>query len=199
MPEVYQISNIHGSKAYFTGFDYLLLNAKRNKEIYISEVERTFKLLLLSKSNIICPVSHLYTPLMFDFLTKNPFILERSLVIPAQRSNVTDPAEFLTNYEIGSKVKIDPEKKREMISFFEQYIPATVRWENTETMDRFKTNLVLALNNPQSILNSSFRNIDPQSIQRLTAVIMGVILKVATFFLSKVATYYAPKWSPNFA
>ncbi|WP_461789415.1 hypothetical protein [Pedobacter sp.] len=191
MPKVYQISDVQGSKAYFTGFDYLLLNSKRNKEVYISEIERTFKLLLLSKSNIVCPVSHLYTPQMFDFLSKNPFILEKSLVIPAQRSNVTDPMEFLTNYEVGSKTKIDSEKKREMISFFNQYIPATIRWESTETMDRFKTNLLIALNNPNSILNSSFKNIDQQSIQLLILAINDSE-RVNRYILQKAVS----KWSP---
>jgi len=152
------MNDLYGSKAYFTGFDYLIINSRKKKDKYIAEVERSFKILLLTKNHVICPLSHFYTPEMFRFLKRNLSILTEKLIVPAVGSHVRSPEEYLKAYEIGTKHNLPLPLKSEILSFYSEYLKNPVIWNSIGLMGDFKNSLLTALDSPDSILSTNLHH-----------------------------------------
>lgn len=85
-----------GARTYFTGFDsksYVIKDKVHQKKI----LERTLKVLLLTKNKIVFGASHLKNDLAIDLVHKEPILFEKGLIIPALKNELKGDLKRATN------------------------------------------------------------------------------------------------------
>ncbi len=78
-------NDLNGARVYFTGFDsqsYIT----QNKDERLNILQRTLKVLLLTKNKIVFGASHLKGDLAKEILEQAPFLFENNLLLPALRN-----------------------------------------------------------------------------------------------------------------
>jgi hypothetical protein len=80
------------------------------------------------------------------------------LIVPALRSNVANPEQFLESYEIGVGTRINSNQRQEIISFYDGYLNGAVKWESGSTIQQFKAFLLTALRNTDSVLYTNLKS-----------------------------------------
>jgi hypothetical protein len=68
-----------GPRAYFTNFDYRIVERTRNREKLRQDIERKLKILLLTKNTIVCAASHLTSEFAYQLFRENPILLNKGL------------------------------------------------------------------------------------------------------------------------
>lgn len=138
-----------GPRAYFTNFDHRIVSRTRNREILRLNIDRTLKILLLTKNTIVCAASHLTSEFTYRLFRENPILLNKGLIIPALRHDKSDISELF------AKKKIPKIKKDEMISFYKNEILKTVNWKLEENSAWFRNSFLLELKNDRSVLRKN--------------------------------------------
>lgn len=150
--------NFQGPRAYFTDFDYGIVQFKHHKEAYRREVERRLKIILLTKNTVVCAASHLTHEFAYDLFKDNPILLSENMIIPALRKD----KEHITDYLDDEKVK--GILKENMKGFYEDYVNRVVDWELVENTVWFRENLLKALNNERSVLRRNLINLPGEKL-----------------------------------
>jgi len=88
-------NKLNGPRAYFTDFDHEIIKRTKNKKLLEKNIERKLKVLLLTKSNIVCAASHLKSDFAYKFFKKNNILLEENLIYPALRNDVENIEYYL--------------------------------------------------------------------------------------------------------
>jgi len=78
----FNTESLSGARAYFTGFDNKSYINKSDEE-KLKILERTLKILLLTKNKIVFGASHLKSNLAFETIEKNQEIFSSGIIIPA--------------------------------------------------------------------------------------------------------------------
>ena len=78
-------NDLKGARTYFTGFDnQSYISQDKNEKLKI--LQRTLKVLLLTKNKIVFGASHLKSDLANEILEQAPFLFEKNLLLPALRN-----------------------------------------------------------------------------------------------------------------
>ena len=151
-------SELLGVNAYFTNFDNRIVNSSTNKEALKRSAERTLKILLLTKNNVVCAASHLENPIAFSLFYENPVLLEKQLVIPAFRSDKQDIRELFEGKRISK------ERKLNMISFYDEKLSKTVLWNLAENSTWFRDTFVNGLTTDNSVIRSNLSGLSDDEV-----------------------------------
>ena len=154
-------SELLGVNAYFTNFDNRIVNSSTDKEALKRSAERTLKILLLTKNNVVCAASHLVNPIAFSLLNENPILLEKQLVIPAFRSDKQDVRELFEGKRINRK------RKQHLISFYDEKLTKTVLWDLTENSTWFRDTFVNGLITDNSVIRSNLSGLSDLEISSI--------------------------------
>ena len=151
----------HGPRAYFTDFDYKIVQYKYNRKEYYKEVERRLKILLLTKSIVVCAASHLTHDFAYNLFKDNPILLTENMVLPALRRD----KKHITEYLEGKRIKGD--KKVKIWEFYQENTNKVVDWELTENAGWLRSNILIELNNDKSIIRRNLIDLPNQNLDGL--------------------------------
>ncbi|MEM2970121.1 MAG: hypothetical protein QXR63_04215 [Candidatus Bathyarchaeia archaeon] len=175
-----------GPRAYFTDFDYTIVQFKHDAEVYRREVERRLKIILLTKKNIVCAASHLASEFAYSIFKDNSILLAQKMVIPALRED----KEHVTDYLKGKRIKSSIKEK--MQSFYESHVEEVVNWEFMENVAWFRGKILAALNDENSVIRRNLRGIPRQKINSLVREIQKENVVTRDLILKSIST-----WSPK--
>lgn len=153
-----------GPRSFFTNFDHRIISASNNEELLKKDIERTIKILLLVKTNVVCAASHLTTEFTYEFFKEHPLLLQKNLVIPALRE---DKNEFSELFNEQSNKDIPKIKKKAIINFFEDNIDTTISWKITDNSPWFRENFIKELNDSDSVLRSNLVGLSENHIANM--------------------------------
>ena len=150
--------NFQGPRAYFTDFDYKIVQFKHDKEQYRREVERGLKIILLTKNTVVCAASHLTNPFAYALFKDNPVLLDGNMIMPALRRDKQHVIDYLGREALKRSIK------ENMENFYLDHVNKVVDWELMENTTWFRQHLLQALNDECSVvrrnLNLPKRKID---------------------------------------
>ncbi len=149
-------SKLTGANTYFTDFENRILTTDRNGQGFLKNIERSLKILLLTKNNIICPVSSLTSEFAYNFFKNNPVLLRQSLVIPAFES---DKNSYI---DIFSSVRIPQNLKKEMISFYNENTNIAIKSEVKSDSGWFFESFLNSVKNKGSIINARISDLSEE-------------------------------------
>lgn len=164
--------SLNGARIYFTGFDHKAYAFGKSKEEKLKIIEKTLKVMLLTKNKIVFGASHLKSDLAKEFINKNPEIFEKSLVIPALRNEYSGDLS-----RVVGDLTLD-------LSIFTSYIG----WDLQENTQWFKKKILEGFENERSILRLNLRNTAKQNINKIVT-----ILKEKEYFDREVSENIIPK------
>lgn len=142
-----------GPRAYITDFDYRAVRFIEDVNFHTREVERRLKIILLTKNVVVCAASHLSHEFAFNFLKKNPILLEKNMIIPALRTDKQDVTDYLYDSEFDNSLK------ESMRNFYLDRSNKVVYWELMENTTWFRTNLLNSLKNEHSVIRRALLNL----------------------------------------
>lgn len=154
-------SELLGVNAYFTNFDNRIVNSSTDKEALTRSAERTLKILLLTKNNVVCAASHLENTIAFNLFYENPILLEKQLVIPAFRSDKQDIRELFEGKRISKQ------RKQNLISFYDEKLTKTVLWDLAENSSWFRDTFVNGLTTDNSVIRSNLSRLSDDEISSI--------------------------------
>jgi hypothetical protein len=153
--------DLRGANAYFTNFDNRIVASTANKNSLIKSVERTLKVLLLTKNNVVCAASHLTNDLTYKLLSENKILLEKQLIIPAFRADKKEISELF----IGKKIKEN--KKKKYTDFYSEYLTKTVLWDLLPNSNWFRDTFVQGLSTKGSVIQKNLKSLTKQQLNHL--------------------------------
>ena len=151
--------DLTGPRSYITAFDPEIISRTSDIEALKIEVQRKLKLLLLIKSNVVCPASHLTSDLAFSIFAHDPDLLHNGIVLPALRSDKESIAEVFE--EKGRKTK------QGVTEFFEENIVATVSWDLADNSSWFRERFLDGLVNERSVIRTHITKASESLIDHL--------------------------------
>ncbi len=151
--------SLKGPRAYFTTFDPLLVSRLRDTASLRRNIERRLKVLLLTKSFVVCAASHLATDLAYGFFRDNPFLLEEGLVLPALRLDRTDIRDLFDTEKLSLPAT------QEMVNFYEREILKTVDWELQANSSWFRNSFLGELKNEHSVLRRNLAKVNQEQLR----------------------------------
>ena len=186
--------NFRGPRAYFTDFDYKIVQFKHNKEAYKKEVERRLKIILLTKNTVVCAASHLTHRFAYDLFKDNPILLTKNMVLPALRrdiEHVTDYFEERTpgKYPLAQDLGIKSYLKEDMKDFYRDYVNKVVDWDLIENTAWFRENLLKALNNDHSVIRRNLTNLPKEKLNLLINEIEKNNILTRELILKSISTW----------
>ena len=139
-------NTLTGPRAYFTGFDHRIVARSGSREGEIQrQVERRLKLLLMTKSVVVCAASHLKSPVAVRIFQQCPELLSQKHILPALRDDKHSlAAEFRENADLAK--------------FYDGIVVAAVNWNLAENSAWFREKFLAELTSTESVVN---RNISP--------------------------------------
>jgi len=147
-----------GPRAYFTNFDYRIISRCGDLNDLRLDIERRLKILLLTKTTIVCAASHLTSEFAYRLFQANPILLRKGLVLPALRRDKSDISELFEQKRIPSALK------EEMIQFYRNSIEYTVNWKLEENAGWFRDAFLRELEDERSVLRKNLKNLAPQQL-----------------------------------
>jgi len=168
--------NLKGTRIYFTGFDEHSFNRKLSKEEKIKKIEKTLKVLLLTKNKIVFGASHLRSDLAKNIIIKYPEIFEKKLLLPALR-----------NEHKGDLSKAIG-KKESFLDIFNSY----VGWNLKDNTTWFKNKILEGFKIEKSILRLNLKNTPKSNINQIIK-----ILEKKEYFDRDVSENIIPKFITN--
>jgi len=150
-----------GPRAYFTNFDHRIVSRTRNREKLRLDIERTLKILLLTKNTIVCAASHLTSEFTYRLFRENSILLNNGLIIPALRYDKSDISELF------AKKKMPKIQKDEMIRFYRNEILKTVNWKLEENAAWFRDSFLRELKNERSVLRKNLTRLTKEQIESI--------------------------------
>jgi len=157
--------NLSGANAYFTNFDNRIVSTTSDKEYLTKSIERTLKVLLLTKNNVVCAASHLTNDIAFKLLSENKVLLNKQLIIPAFRSDKTEIAELF------HKISIKESKRKKYIDFYSDNLTKTVSWDLHQNSNWFRDNFVQGLNTKGSVIRKNLKSLTDKQLKHLISEI----------------------------
>ncbi len=154
-----------GPRAYFTNFDHRIVTRTANKERLRQEVERRLKILLLTKSTVVCAASHLTSDFTYQLFRANPVLLNQGLITPALRDDKKDVSELF------EKKRIKQSQKDEMIDFYRGEILQVVDWPLFDNSKWFKDRFIEDLQNENSVLRNNLKSLPDTDVQSLISAL----------------------------
>lgn len=173
----------YGPRSYFTDFDYKIIMFKNNKKAYRKEVEHRLKILLLTKSFVVCAASHLANEFTYDIFKDNPILLTEDLVLPALRND----KECITEYLKGKRIK--KHLKEEMRYFYEENVKTVVEWELMENASWLRKNILNELNNNNSVIRRNLINLPNEKLNALILVLEKNDILSRELVLKNISTW----------
>ena len=153
--------DLTGANAYFTNFDNRIVSTTTNKESLKQSVERTLKVLLLTKNNVVCAASHLTNDFTFKLLSENKILLDKKLIIPAFRKDKEDIAELF-----GGK-SLKQSKKHTYIDFYKDNVQKTVLWDLKTNSNWFRDTFIEGLKSNGSVIRRNLKSLTEKQIKLL--------------------------------
>lgn len=149
-----EVTNLKGINCYFTNFDNRIVSETIDKDNLKRRCERTLKVLLLTKNNVVCAASHLTNEISYEILSKNPIILEKEMLIPAFRIDKTDISELFENKHISQ------DKKDRYTDFYKENLKKVLSWELRDNANWFQEKFIHSLSLDKSVIrtNLSLKN-----------------------------------------
>jgi hypothetical protein len=157
--------NLSGVNAYFTNFDNRIVSTTSDKESLKKSIERTLKVLLLTKNNVVCAASHLTNDIAFKLLSENKVLLNKQLIIPAFRSDKTEIAELF------HKISIKESKRKKYIDFYSDNLTKTVSWDLHQNSNWFRDTFVQGLNTKGSVICKNLKSLSDKQLKHLISEI----------------------------
>jgi hypothetical protein len=148
-----------GPRVYFTGFDHRIVSNVTNEEVFGKTIERRLKLLLLHKTTMVCAASHLKTEFAFRFFMKHPVLLNKSLIIPALRTDKNSIKDALEGNTFLNK--------NLSIKFFLDNVPNVASWELVDNSIWFRNHFLSELKEEKSLLRTNLKDIPPVKLDYL--------------------------------
>ncbi len=143
-------NELTGARTYFTGFDnksYVTKDKSKKEEI----LERTLKVLLLTKNTIVFGASHLKSDLALNLLDKEPKLFEKGIIIPALRNEHNgDLAKATGNNQLQNNI-------------FNKY----VGWDLEDNTSWFKEQIKLGFQNEKSLLRNNLIYTQRNDIEKI--------------------------------
>lgn len=153
--------NFNGPRAYFTNFDYRIIERTRNCEKLRKNIERKLKILLLTKNTIVCAASHLTSEFAYRLFRENPILLNKALIIPALRQDKSDISDLFIEKKIPSA------QKQEMVDFYRSEISKTVNWRLEENSAWFRDSFLRELKDKKSVLRRNLIKLTDEQLQSI--------------------------------
>jgi len=150
---------LKGPRSYFTSFDPEIIARTSDVDSLKIEVERKLKLLLLVKSIVVCPASHLASDLAFSIFRDSPILLNQGLVIPALRSDkgsLEDVFQEARNRE-----------NKDAISLFKENVVKTVSWDLVDNSSWFRQRFLAELTDERSVIRRHLKETAKSCIENL--------------------------------
>ena len=142
--------NLNGTRTYFTGFDnksYATKNYNNQKEI----LNKTLKVLLLTKNKIVFGASHLKNDLAIDLIKKEPLLFEKNLIIPSLRNEHNgDLSKVMNGLSLDDNI-------------FKSY----VGWDLKNNTTWFRQQILNGFKYEKSILRNNLLHTDNNSIKTI--------------------------------
>ncbi len=154
-------SDLVGANAYFTNFDNRIVSTTSDKDSLRKSVERTLKVLLLTKNNVVCAASHLTNDFTFNLLSENKVLLEKQLIIPAFRADKTEIAELFHTKDIKES------KRKNYVDFYSDNVSKTVLWELQANSNWFRNTFVQGLNTKGSVIRKNLKTLTDSQLKLL--------------------------------
>lgn len=158
-------TQFEGPRAYFTNFDHRIVTRSSDKGKLRQEVERRLKILLLTKSTIVCAASHLTSDFTYQLFRSNPVLLNQGLITPALRDDKADVSELFEKKRLKKSVK------QEMVDFYRGEIAQVVDWPLFDNSKWFKDRFIDDLQNENSVLRNNLKSLSDGEIQPLISAL----------------------------
>jgi hypothetical protein len=158
-------NKIIGANAYFTNFDHRIVKETKDDSALQKSVERTLKILFLTKNNIVCAASHLTSEFTYNIIKENPILLDEKMLLPALRSDKVGFSDVFENRGIKETLK------HEMIAFYGERVQKTVSWELLENSNWFREKFVSNLKIPNSVIRKNLQNLTQKQINKIVNTI----------------------------
>lgn len=160
-----QSIDLKGANAYFTNFDNRIVSSATNLDTLKKSVERTLKVLLLTKNNVVCAASHLTNDLAYNLLSENKILLEKQLLIPAFRADKKDISELFV------EKNIEEDKKKKYIDFYNKNLTKTVLWELIPNSNWFRETFINGLSTKGSVIRQNLKSLSDEQLAYLISEI----------------------------
>jgi hypothetical protein len=157
--------NLSGANAYFTNFDNRIVSTTSDKENLKKTIERTLKVLLLTKNNVVCAASHLTNDIAFKLFSENKVLLDKQLIIPAFRADKTELAELF------HRISIKESKRKKYIDFYSDNLTKTVSWDLLSNSNWFRDTFVQGINTKGSVIRKNLKSLTDKQIKHLISEI----------------------------
>lgn len=151
--------SFRGPRAYFTAFDYRIVERTRNRDKLHREVERKLKALLLLKSHIVCAASHLTSRFAYEIFAICPELLSESHIIPAFRVDKQTIDELFERKRFPGK--------EEALHFFKEHVATTVNWELRENSNWFRERFISELRDNRSVIRRNLTDVPVGTIESM--------------------------------
>jgi len=138
-----------GPRAYFTDFDYKIVQFKPDKKTYRREVERRLKIILLTKNTVVCAASHFTHEFAYSLFNDNPILLDENMILPALRRDKDHVIDYLDRGLVRGSLKQNIE------SFYQDHVTKVVDWELMPNTTWFRQHLLEALSDDRSVVRRS--------------------------------------------
>lgn len=153
--------NLTGANAYFTNFDNRIVSTTSNVEGLKKSVERTLKVLLLTKNNVVCAASHLTNDFTYQLLSENKILLDKQLIIPAFRADKTEISELFISKNIKES------KRKKYIDFYKDNVNKTVLWELLPNSNWFRDTFVQGIKTKGSVIQKNLKSLTDKQLKLL--------------------------------
>ena len=158
-------TDLKGSSAYFTNFDNRIVNNTLNLDVLKKNAERTLKVLLLTKNNVVCAASHLVNQVAYEIFSENKILLEEELIIPAFVESKEEISELFE--------KRNKKKKDILIPFYEDNLKKTVLWNLADNATWFRDNFVKGLLTEKSVIRNNLVSLTDEQIIDIATQVKG--------------------------
>lgn len=183
-----------GPRAYFTDFDYKIVQFKYDKEAYKREVERRLKIILLTKNTVVCAASHLTHRFAYNLFKDNPILLTEGMILPALRKDKEHITDYLEErisgkYPLAQELGIENHLKEEMKDFYRDHVTKVVDWELMEETIPFKANLLRALKDEHSVIRRNLPSLSKGKLDSLLNEIERNKILTREIILNGISTW----------
>jgi len=165
-------TSFYGPRAYFTDFDYKIVQFKHDREAYKREVERRLKIILLTKNTVVCAASHLTHEFAYNLFKDNPILLTEGMILPALRRDIEHITDYLEErtpgkYPLVQDLGINNYLKENMKDFYREHVNKVVDWELMENTAWFRVTLLQALKDEYSVVRRNLSSLSKEKLESL--------------------------------
>lgn len=153
-------SDLTGARTYFTGFDNKSYLSK-NEEDRTVVLNRTLKVLLLTKNQIVFGASHLKSNMAFKLAEENPEVFSKGYVIPALNTG----HDGYLGKAVGSHF---PKEKMEV---YNDVFDRCVEWDLHENTSWFREKILQGFAFKNSLLLNNMTHTNPKNISKIINLI----------------------------